>query len=572
VGAVVMVEGQPAILYVCESPGTIRQPLTRAGFRVIATAPAAVPTTAAGFASIAGVVLDDVPAERLPSAAIDALTAYVERAGGGLLILGSPRTLTLDGYPATTLGRVLPIDLRPRSGQRAVPVEIMLLFDKSGSMADVVGGTSKIEIARQAVAQAVQLVPESDAVGVLAFDSRVETVTPLAPHPDAPALRTALERIRPGGSTAIAPALETALQSFRAAGRPANTRRHVILISDGRTSDADAARLMTLATTGVAQISAVAIGSQANQALLETLARTSGGRAYFPENLQDLPRMVAREAVRSSAGGIVEEPFTPRVFRHPVLEGLDANALPSLNGYVVSAAKPSATVILSSHLEDPILTAWRAGLGRVAVFTADLASAWSVRLRSSPDGGQLWRQTVRWLSRRDHDEALRLTLADAAGGPRLHVDAEGAEGEVVPLTIVAATVTPPDGSAIDVTLEPSAPGRYDAPLPFDGAGSYVVALTAVAETSGTEHRLVRTLYWSADREMHTRGADVPFLSRLASLSGGRLLAADGSPFEVPRVTAYADASTWLAATVLAMFILELTLLRHLLTKRRAVHA
>lgn len=295
--------------------------------------------------------------------------------------------------------------------------------------------------------------------------------------------------------------------------------------------------------------------------------------------------MVAREAVRSSAGGIVEEAFAPRAFRHAVLEGVNASALPSLNGYVVSAAKPSASVILASHLDDPILCAWRAGLGRVAVFTADLSSPWSARLRSWPDASRMWRQVVRWLSRRDTDDALRLRLADTGGGPRLQLDVVGPEGSWLRLTMVTATVRQPDGHAIDVALEPSAPGRYDAPLPVNGTGSYVVALSAVEETSGMEHRIVRTVYWSADRETQIRGADLQALSRLSSLTGGRLLAADQSPFDAARASGYVDISTWLAAATLAMFICDLAsrstsivarrarlLRQHLLSKRRAVHS
>jgi Mg-chelatase subunit ChlD len=557
-GAVVVVEGVPAILYVSSSPPRLGTALGAAGFRVVSTTPEQMPSAADALSAFAGVVLDDVPAERFSAGAAEALAAHVETTGAGLLVLGSARTLTLDGYPATPLGRVLPIDLRPRTGQRATPVELILVFDKSGSMAETVGGLSKIEVARQAVAEAARLMPASDAIGVLAFDAKAEIVAPLAAGRDAATLRGAVSGVRPGGATAISPALEAALGVFRGHDRPASARRHIVLISDGATSEDDANRALALARTGGVQISAVAIGSNANRSLLEELARSTGGRAYFPDRLGDLPRVVAREAARSSAGGVVEERFVPHASPHPVLRGIDAARLPPLSGYVVSAARSTAMPILSSHLEDPILCAWRAGLGRVAVFTADLGSPWSSDLRAWPANGRMWAQTVRWLSRAESDRPLRVQIRDGDTGPQLAVETEALDQSRLRFDDVQAIVRPPAGHEQQITLEPIAPGRYAAPIPAAGAGSYVVAVTASERQTMTEHRVVRAVYWSADREVRERGADVPLLSRVASLTGGRLLAEGGSPFDGPRAAGYTDVGAWLAVAALVMFVLDIS--------------
>ena len=555
-GAVVVIEGQPAVLYVTDSAPALGPALTAAGFRVTVMRPAQLPSRMEALSPFAGIVLDDVPAQEIAPAALEALSEYVENSGGGLLVLGSQRSLTLAGYPATPLDRVLPIDLRPRAGARATPVEVVLVFDKSGSMAETVSGVSKIEAARQAVAEAVRLLPAGDSIAVLAFDSKPVVVSAMAVAPDQAALRTALTNVRPGGSTAISPALETAFQWFRDSGRPA-ARRHIVLVSDGRTSDDDAARLGSLVKTGGVEVSAVAIGTNANRALLEELARSTGGRAYFPENLRELPAAVAREASRSSAGGIVQERFAPRALAHAVLAGIDTRTLPPLNGYVVSAAKDSAAAILTSHLDDPILCAWRAGLGRVAVFTADLGSAWSADLRSWRGGGQLWTQTVRWLSRGDNERALRAQIRDEGAGPRLVVEGSRPDGSFLRLDTVRAVVRTPAGESTEIALEPLAPGSFAAPLPVGDAGPYVVAVTARDEQTATEFHAVRALYWSADRERQARGADLPFLLRLASSTGGRALPEGQSPFDGPRRAGDVDATRWLALAALLMFVLDL---------------
>ncbi len=555
-GAVVVVEGQPAILYVSDSTPLLRTALVNAGFTLHVVRPEQMPG-AQQLAGFAGVVLDDIPADRLDATALEALAAYVENTGGGLLLLGSARTLTLSGYPATAVNRILPLDLRPRSGQRGTPLDLVIVFDKSGSMSEMAGGVSMIEIARQAVAEAVRVMPARDAVGVLAFDSHVETVVPIAPGHDAGALRAALDKVRPNGSTSISAAIEAAFQWLHAQDRPPAARRHIVLISDGRTSDDDAARLLGLARTGGVELSVVAIGSAANRRLLEELARSTGGRAYFSDDIRELPRMVAREAARSSAGTVLQERFVPRAAAHPALAGLAGADFPALNGYVVSAAKPSATAILASHLDDPILCAWRAGLGRVAVFTADLGSAWSAHLRAWPSSDRMWIQTMRWLSRRETHRSLRVRIRDDETRPRLEIDAEEPDGSSLRFDTLEAVVRPPAGADSDIIVEPVSPGRYAATVPVSGTGLYVVAVTAVDHRSATEYHVVRPIYWSADHENAVRGTDVPFLSHLATLTGGRLLAGDEGPFDGPRRRDYRDASRWLAAAALAMFVLGL---------------
>lgn len=556
-GAVVIVEGKPSLLYVSAGAATLAPVLTAAGFGVSRVRPEQVPDTPQALSAFSGVVLDNVGSDQLTNATPEALATYVENTGGGLLLLGSSRTLNLGGYPATPLERILPIDLRPRSGQRAPAVDLVLVFDKSGSMADVSDGVPKIEVARQAVMRAVEVMPASDGIGVLAFDQSPTAVSPLTHNRDSAALLNALQRVVPGGSTAIAPAIETAFAWLRASGGVSGTRRQILLISDGRSADADSVRLRDLARSGGAEISIVAIGPNANRTLLEDVASASGGRAYFPGSLRELPREVAREAARSSGGGVVRERFVARVGSHPALSGVGLTSLPSLGGYVVGAAKPAASAILRSHLDDPVLAAWRAGLGRVAVYTADLGSPWSDELRAWRDGPRLWAQTVRWLSRRETDPAFQVAIRDADRGPRIEVEAVRPDGTFIELDEASAVVRTPAGADEDVPLVPTSPGRYQAPMSMSAEGPYVVAVSARETGTGIEHRLVRAIYWSADREGAAIGNDLAFLSRLSEISGGRVLSAEESPFEGPRPRGYRDASAAAAGMALVMFLLEI---------------
>ena len=81
-----------------------------------------------------------------------------------------------------------------------------------------------------------------------------------------------------------------------------SSRPKILLVSDGRTSPADAERARAAIATGGVELSVVAIGSNADHTLLQQLADSTGGKAYFPSDLADLPRIVGREAARSSGG------------------------------------------------------------------------------------------------------------------------------------------------------------------------------------------------------------------------------------------------------------------------------
>jgi hypothetical protein len=94
----------------------------------------------------------------------------------------------------------------------------------------------------------------------------------------------------------------------------------------------------------------------------------------------------------------------------------------------------------------------------------------------------------------------------------------------------------------------------------------VVDVTARERSSNTEHRVVRALYWSADREREI-GADLPFLSRLAALTGGRVLAEGESPFDVARPPGARDVMPWAAAMALALFVIDITTVGRLVPRR-----
>jgi Mg-chelatase subunit ChlD len=559
-GALVTIIGAPRVLYVGGTPDPLRSALSRAAFRVQAVDGTALPRSAAALAEYDAIVLDDVRATDLDAQRAAALASHIEQRGGGLLVLGGPESLEPGALAGTTLGDLLPVDFRPRGGQRAPAMALVIAFDKSGSMDDRVDGVPRIEFARQAVRRIFDTVPATDALGVIAFDAAPHQVAALGPGQDVRTVTAALAAVQPGGGTAIAPAVAMAAGWLREAVAASLQRRHVLLVSDGSTSPADATQLAEIVKQGGFELSVVALGGERDRRFLEGLARATGGRAYFPKDIRELPAIAARESARVAGGRLVEEPFRPRALSHAILRGLDTGTLPLLGGYVVGVAKPAAETAIQSPLDDPVLAAARRGLGRVAVYSADLHSAWSASLRTWSGVDTLFVQATRWVARRGDDASLFARFVEEGDSLRLIVEAETPEGEFLNGLTCEAIMRAPSGATTTVALSATAPGRYDARVAPQERGAYVFAITAASADRQVDSRIVRGVYWSADAEYRRAPVDSTTLSRIAEITGGRVLSAGDNPFSGPRDRRYFDASPWLAGVALVLFLIEVLLL------------
>jgi Ca-activated chloride channel family protein len=554
-GGVVVVTGKPRVLYVGESSDLVTGALG-SGFdvsRLEAANLGRLPTNASAYDAV---ILDDISPETFDDATLGAaLVRYVEQQAGGLLVLGSPRSLQA-GLPSEHgMRHLLPVDLRPRRGERAPAAALLVVFDRSGSMADHVGGVPKIEFARQAVARALESVTGSDLVGVIAFNDTPADVIPVSPAHGVTDVSARLRDIVPGGPTAITPALERAAARLRSL--PSETRKHVLLLSDGRTSSADATRAQALVRNAGFELTAVALGGDTDQGLLSSLAEATGGRAYFPEDIRELPSVLAREASRVAGGGIVAESFVPQTTPHPILSGLTLQPLPRLGGYVATSLKSGAVAPVRSHLYDPILGLWNVGLGRAGVYTADLHASWSRALVTSPQYPQLLRQTIRWLSRRTVDSNLYAHVSQASDG-RLRIDIDATDGGDAPRADlnVRAVISSPAGNQLQVPIPESEPGRYQTFVPANAPGAYLMTISADDRAGTFSATTLRGVYVSAEREYQRADVDRAALEALAKDTGGRVLAPGQSAFDAARPRRYRDMQGAFVLAALFLFMGE----------------
>lgn len=553
-GAVVAVAGTPRALYAGRQGDPLTPLLRASGFQVEEVAPDAVPVGPA-LAAFDVVVLDEVDPLALGQQQRAALAQYVDL-GGGLLVLGSERSLPAGATGDAGFDALLPVDARPRSGERGSALALVVAFDKSGSMEERVAGTPKIEYARQAVRNVAAALPPGDALGVVAFDSAPASVAPLSASRDLAGLETALRAVQPTGATAIGPALSRAAEWLNAPAAGSFDKKHVLLISDGQTSADDMAAARRAIASGRFVLSVVAVGSGADRAALDTLAQSSGGRAYFADDVRDLPNAVAREASRVSGGRTVVADFEGRLGTHPLARGLDG--APRLGGYVVTAARRGSDIVLRSHLDDPVLAIGRRGLGRVAVYTADLHSTWSAGLVRWPGFLPLVARTVRWTARSADHPLLHASVRATAAGIAIDIEAGDSTGVLAIPLDVHGSLRSPAGSESDLTFTATAPGRYAATAPAGPAGAYGVSVTASSLDGSIQGTLVRGLYYSAPQELDRGEPDLVLLRSVAEATGGRVLPPDAASLD-GRQPGYLDGRPWFIGAALLLLLGDLVL-------------
>ncbi|MCV6596123.1 MAG: hypothetical protein OIF40_03435 [Mangrovicoccus sp.] len=187
---------------------------------------------------------------------------------------------------------------------------------------------------------------------------------------------------------------------------------------------------------------------------------------------------------------VVEEGFLPKISelgaRHPVTAGLEAYAPPPEAGVdgpgwgrwfrQIDVIPKTGATVMTGHEDRPLLVLDRVGEGRVALMASDHAWLWS---RGYEGGGpqlELLRRLAHWMMKE----------------PELEEEALWAQVEEGRMTIIRRSlseidedfvITAPDGSALNLTPEETAPGRYEAEIKGGELGLYRITqgdLSAVA--------------------------------------------------------------------------------------------
>ncbi len=529
--ASVAVDGPARVLLVEGRPGeadAVAAALRAGGLGVDVAAASGLPPVDR-LSGYEATVLVDVPAEQLAPDQVAALRVAVKDLGRGLVALGGERAYGAGGYLGTDLEALLPVTSEVLDPKRRASVAEVLAIDSSGSMTAchcrgerdfsggglVEGGVVKVDIAKAGAERAIQALQAEDQVGIIAFTTSTHTVLPVQPRPDSETVRRGLSTVSPTGGTDLVTGLRAAADQLRATKAQL---RHIILFTDGFTAEGALGATRDLAASLYAEgitVSVLATGETSAGPELKAVADAGRGRFYPGRDLQEIPRILAEEAVLASRSLIVEGEEVPRVVGGlaPVRNLKEA---PALLGHVATTARPQAEVGLRvGPDDDPLLATWQAGLGRATAWTSDAGTRWAAPWTRWDASVAFWTALVKDTF---GSGGGALDASATVSGDRLRLSVETPPGLPAGAT-ATARVSGPAGETSEIPLERTEKG-FAADAPATSAGTYAIGVevTAPGAAGGTARALATQSYAP---EYRPGPPDAPLLARLAALTGGR---------------------------------------------------
>jgi Ca-activated chloride channel family protein len=556
--AFVRVRGASLALVLEGDPGRgapWRKALEASGFRAVEQSTTGVPADVGGLAPYDLVVLSDVRASDLTTTQMDAMASYTRDLGGGLVLMGGDRSLGPGGYARTSVEEVSPVAFDLEQEKRRASLAEVIAIDYSGSMGATVGGQTKLELANEAAARSASLLGPGDRLGVEHVDTVVRWTVPMAPVNDPLAIAEAIRKVGVGGGGIYT---DIALRAgYEALGRESVNLKHLLLFADGADAEqiAGCRAIVKDAYDHGMTTSVISLGRGSDSPELEVLSHVGGGRFYLIEDATRLPAVFTQETILAARSAIHESPFevTAGAPGAPT-RGMNWAGQPPLEGYVVTAPKPRASVLLTGPEDDPVLATWSVGIGRAAVFTSDYKDRWGRQWLAWPEAARLFGQLGRDVARKSDDPRVRLEADTGSGELHVRADVVGDDGRAQTFRRLTVHIAGPDGFARDVPLEAVGAGRYGATVPLSRPGTYVAA--ARDEVSGEPVGTTGAVL-TAGEELRPTGSDRALLGRVAAMTGGKVRDTLAGLFDdrAARRFAYESVIPWLAlASAVAMIL------------------
>ncbi len=522
-----LIEGPLQVLVVAQANREARplvDALNAAGLRPQLVLPRQLPAAPLALAEYAAVVLVNVPAPSLSPAQLELLQVYVRDLGKGLVVVGGPKSYGAGGYFQTPLEETLPVEMTLKDRERLPGMSMFMVIDKSGSMESSgiqgMGGLRKIELAKEAVYRAVDLLGPWDRVGVISFDNAARWVVNPAPVVDVQRIKNQVGTLRASGGTDILAGLQAAADAMK----KENSRvKHIILLTDGGANPAGIPELVDELVANDVSVSVAAIGDDAAP-FLKDLAQRGNGRFHLARDAGTIPQIFAQEAALATRAYIIEEEVTPKLTAaSPILQGL--GALPKLYGYIAASPKATAQTVLVSNREDPLLAQWQYGLGRSVAWTSDAWERWAKDWVAWEDFARFWGQAVRWTIVEGTLGRLEVQAAPdrQKGVMRLSVEALNAQGQTINNLNVQGSLLAPSLAQEDVIFQQTAPGLYQAEIRPAETGAYLLRVQGADSKGKLVSSGTRGFVVNYSPEYAGDIAEPSLMRNLAAMGNGRVL-------------------------------------------------
>ncbi len=358
----VHVAPRPQVLFVSDEDSPLSQ-VIKGSYSVYA---ASSPADAARYKAV---ILDDVSAKKLSFSDALILSEYVIN-GGGLVVVGGPDAYS-DYSELPLFEQLIPVKyggVPPKSAKTAV----VLIVDISGSTGDISGAEPKLGVEKGLALQVLNDLGARDFFGVIAFNNAPHTVVPFAQYAERSEAEDAIQRLRYGGTTHLSPALAAAHDMLR----NFDGGRNIIVISDGAVADSDASikAARSMSDEGIS-IYAIGVGGDTDTGFMTRFAEAGGGGYLRRDAAHGIKVLFGEKESRNRGEGY---PLLIMNSGHFITQDIALNA--TVYGYNNVHAKKNAQALVITGNGNPVITSWRAGLGRVVSITVDNGNAWAPAL------------------------------------------------------------------------------------------------------------------------------------------------------------------------------------------------
>jgi len=422
----------------------------------------------------------------------------------------------LGGYLGTKLEEILPVDMDLSRKKNVPSLALVVVIDKSGSMSDALQGVNKMELAKEAAVRSAEVLRDGDYMGVVAFDSAAAWIAEIQNASNKEEIQESIGTIQPGGGTNMYPGLNLAYQALQNID---TALKHVIVLTDGHTSDANFEALISeMAENGIT-VSGVAVGQDADQSLMQRIAELGRGRYYFTDDISSIPKIFTKETYMATRSYINNETFYPKALgSSPMLRGIDS--VPPLDGYITTTIKGGALqVLVSDKDDDPVLAYWDYGLGRVAAWTSDAKGVWTEKWLKWDKAAAFWLNTISSVLPGGDSQAGKIETGRTGNMGEITVSLDELDEGLESYAVIVS----PNGEESRIKLRPSKPGYYQGTFELDKTGVYLMRVEQRRQ-DGSIAVLESGLIYPYSPEYDIRMISSRNLSEhIAGQTGGRML-------------------------------------------------
>ena len=551
----VNVRGDPRVLLLSSDPAqdrTLAAALRSGKLDVQLVGLDRIPSTLAEMQSYDELILSNVSAGDLGRDRMAMLQSAVRDFGIGLVVIGGDQAFGAGGYRGTALEETLPVDMELNS-KKVLP---------KGALALVMHGmefANGNQVAREIGVAALDALGPQDELGVWLWDGTEKALFDLQPVGNKQKLAGEIMGMNQGDLPSFQGLMTLANASLQ---KSSANLKHMVVFSDGD-PNAPAAALMQDIVAHRITVTTVMIGGHVQPTTMVQMAEQGKGRFYDVKSAAELPQIFIKEASVILKSAIVEEPFRPQIAAgSELIRGLGAE-LPIVRGYVATTSRPRAETPLVSDKGDPLLAHWQYGLGRAVAYTSDARAKWGQDWIGWDRFQQFWAQTANWALRRVDTSEYNTEVSIDNGQGILSVEALDPQGNFRNFLNLQAAVVSPKGKRVNVALEETGPGRYEAKFPTREVGAYLLNLVELRDGRPMSSQVVGASV-NYSPEFSSVEPNLNLLKRLAEAGGGKLLDPQiDNPFSLGRLKTFQPRDLWeaLLKWFVILFVLDVAIRR-----------